>query len=119
MLMIRMLRSAPLLLLLAVSASSFAPHLLKHRFADVSLQVVSRREAFGLVTATAMIAGAPAMANAGAADVPTKEDLDRIRVGHDQVVYLLNNFDKETTGKMKTDGTDRKWFIRDNDDCKL
>ena len=95
-----MLRSTPLLLLLAVSASSFAPQLLKRRLTDVRLQVVSRREAFGLVTATAaMVAVVPTIANAGATDVPTKEDLDRIKVGHDQVVYLLNNFDKETTGK--------------------
>jgi hypothetical protein len=95
-----MLRSAPLLLLLAVSAASFAPQHSKRRcLADVSLQAVSRREAlFGLVTATALITVSPTIANAGAADVPTKADLDRIKVGHDQVVYLLNNFDKETTG---------------------
>jgi len=61
----------------------------------------SRREVFAksaaafasIVSATT---GNPGWALA-AGKGPTPEELDRIKVGHQQIQYLLNNFDKETT----------------------
>jgi hypothetical protein len=64
------------------------------------LQAISRRQvAFGLATVVGATVGIPNKANAVADNVPTKADLERIKLGHDQVVYLLNNFEKETTGE--------------------
>ncbi len=60
---------------------------------------VSRRELF---VKTALSTGVissiihPDMAFAAGAP-PTKEELNRIKIGHDQIVYLLDNFEKETT----------------------
>merc|ERR1712125_93025 len=62
--------------------------------------VSSRRELFvKAALSTGVISSIiqnPGMAFAAGAP-PTKEELDRIKIGHDQIVYLLNNFEKETT----------------------
>jgi len=42
----------------------------------------------------ALLTPQPAFA---AAAVPTKDELERIRTGYNQITYLLENFDKETT----------------------
>jgi len=82
------------LALLVASAASFAPA--PHQRHQTAVHAVTRREAaFGL--ATALIAF-PTMANA-AAGPPTKADLDRLKVGYTQIQYLLDNFEKETTGE--------------------
>jgi len=39
----------------------------------------------------------PSVAFAAGTAPPTKEELDRIKVGYEQIRYLLDNFDKETT----------------------
>ena len=60
---------------------------------------VSRRDLFvkaALSTGVMSSIIAPDMAFAAGAP-PTKEELDRIKIGHDQIVYLLNNFERETT----------------------
>lgn len=63
----------------------------------------SRRDLFiragstALVTlTTSTINTSPAMA-AGATSPPTKEELDRIKVGYDNIKYLLANWEQETT----------------------
>jgi hypothetical protein len=68
---------------------------------------LSRREVFqGGSTAAAvaaafgvLVAAPPAsLAAAGSsALVPTKEELDRIKLGYQQITYLLDNFETETT----------------------
>mmetsp|Transcript_31880 Transcript_31880/g.36271 ORF Transcript_31880/g.36271 Transcript_31880/m.36271 type:complete len:203 (+) Transcript_31880:166-774(+) len=61
---------------------------------SVMLKSVSRREiAFGLAT---VFVGAPNIVNA-AGGPPTKQDLERIKIGYKQIDYLLKNFDEETT----------------------
>lgn len=60
---------------------------------------VSRRDLFvkaALSTGVMSSIIAPDMAFAAGAP-PTKEELGRIKIGHDQIVYLLNNFEQETT----------------------
>jgi hypothetical protein len=67
---------------------------------------LSRREVFQGGSAAAAVAAAfgvlvaappSSLAAAGSSAVPTKEDLDRIKVGYQQITYLLDNFEKETT----------------------
>lgn len=98
-------------LLLIASASSFALHPNYHGRFDMpsSLQAtVSRRDAvaFGFHTAAGVLSTTlvvlTSKANAASAgdNVPTKEDLERLKLGHAQVVYLLDNFEKETTGEF-------------------
>jgi hypothetical protein len=61
----------------------------------------SRRDMFvksALATVSSSVIsvlGNPGIALAGAP--PTKDELARIKTGHDQIVYLLENFEKETT----------------------
>jgi hypothetical protein len=92
-----MLRLVSILALTASSAAAFAPApSVKH---DSSLQALNRREvAFGLASAliAAPLVGAPSMASA-AAGGPTPEDLQRIKTGYEQIQYLLENFEQETT----------------------
>ena len=69
-------------------------------FCSTTLQAeLSRRDAiaFGLATA-AFVSNSPiASAAAAAAAVPTKEELNRIKVGYEGLIYLLENFEQETT----------------------
>lgn len=104
-----MLKSVTYLLLIA-SASSFAPHPNHHgRFVmSSSLQAtVSRRDvvafgftAAGVLSTTLVVPTSKANAASAGDNVPTKEDLERLKLGHAQVVYLLDNFEKETTGEF-------------------
>jgi hypothetical protein len=67
-----------------------------------TVAVVSRRQAFtttataalGLSFLTTTLSTAPA--NAAAAG-PTKEELERLRIGYQNIQYLLDNFEQETT----------------------
>lgn len=97
-------------LLLIASASSFAPHSNHHERFDMSSSLqatVSRRDvvAFGFTAAgvlsnTFVVPTSKANAASAGDNVPTKEDLERLKLGHAQVVYLLDNFEKETTGEF-------------------
>mmetsp|Transcript_19443 Transcript_19443/g.26700 ORF Transcript_19443/g.26700 Transcript_19443/m.26700 type:complete len:230 (-) Transcript_19443:276-965(-) len=93
-----------------VSAFAFAPTTSKSiRNVDSAISMKSnekssssRRELFQQTTksaflaiATATTGGVPAAFAAGAP--PTKEELERIKIGYDNIQYLLNNFEKETT----------------------
>jgi hypothetical protein len=65
---------------------------------NIALQAeLSRRDAvaFGLAAA-GLVTNSPLAFGAGAAP-PTKDDLNRIKVGYEGLVYLLENFDQETT----------------------
>jgi Ca2+ transporting ATPase len=55
--------------------------------------------AFGILAAPPLVGSGAAHAAtaAAAAGGPTKEDLERIKVGYRQITYLLDNFEKETT----------------------
>jgi Ca2+ transporting ATPase len=44
------------------------------------------------------------VASAAVEGAPTKEDLERIKLGYQQITYLLDNFDKETTVCRETGG---------------
>jgi hypothetical protein len=105
-----MLKSVFKLLLIA-SASSFAPHPNHDGRFDVasSLQATaSRREvvalgfstAAGVLSTILVVPTSKASAASAGDNVPTKEDLERLKIGHAQVVYLLDNFEKETTGEF-------------------
>ena len=104
------MRTYVLYLLMITSAASYAPIPQRHIHRnDVEvtptraislLQATTRREiAFNLATATsvAWIGLISTMASA-ASDVPTKEDFERLKLGHENILYLLNNFEQETTG---------------------
>jgi hypothetical protein len=95
-----MLRLVSILALTASSASAFAPApSLKHDSSS-ALQALNRREvAFGLASALIAVplVGAPSMASA-ADGGPTAADLQRIKTGYEQIQYLLDNFEQETTG---------------------
>jgi hypothetical protein len=66
--------------------------------AQEALVVVSRRQALVASTASAFafLLLKPATSNA-LETPPTKTELERIKVGYNQIQYLLNNFEKETT----------------------
>jgi hypothetical protein len=84
------------LLLVASSTEAFAPSVQGSHHQDTVLQAVSRRQvgaAFGL----SLLGIIPARAQADAG--PTKEELERIKVGFNQIQYLLDNFEQQTTGK--------------------
>lgn len=61
---------------------------------------VSRRNIFKSAASFSVAAisamASPSMASAAQAP-PTKEELNRIKIGYDKLGYLLDNFDKETT----------------------
>jgi hypothetical protein len=68
---------------------------------DLHAFMISRRDTNAIGLANVIIGIFPSLVQAAAVqDVPTAEDLKRIKVGHDQVLYLLNNFEAETTGKL-------------------
>ena len=69
--------------------------LLQSSLLKVSGFTIGRREALGMVGSVATVLTNP-MASLAAAG-PTKEELERIRVGHAQIVDLLNNFEQATT----------------------
>lgn len=110
-----MLKSVSHLLLIVSMATSFVPHHCHrshHQSCDNQqvdktlhkLQAISRRDvtgAFGLATVAAVVFPATTtVANAAGDNVPSKDDLARLKLGHEQVVYLLNNFEQETTGEF-------------------
>ena len=70
----------------------------KAQQSEEQMATVSRRDLFGKTGAFALgaLTFLPKSAIA-AGSPPTKEDLDRIKTGHDQIEYLLNNFEKATT----------------------
>ena len=59
---------------------------------------LSRRDAVAFGLATAFIAGgaSPSLA-ATTAGAPTQAELNRIKQGYEGLVYLLDNFEQETT----------------------
>lgn len=81
---------------------AFAPQLAQQRASSTSLQAQGEGDSarrnllkFGLATAVTT-ATLPLSANA-ASNVPTQEELDRIKTGYNGLVYLLDNFETETT----------------------
>jgi hypothetical protein len=92
-----------------VSVSAFVVPLYNHNSrvkpvvrtkTDLHAMMISRREAATIGLTTVIIGSLPNLVQAAVIqDVPTAEDLKRIKVGHDQVLYLLDNFEAETTGK--------------------
>eukprot|EP00591_Stephanopyxis_turris_P010597 CAMPEP_0195530408 /NCGR_PEP_ID=MMETSP0794_2-20130614/33283_1 /TAXON_ID=515487 /ORGANISM="Stephanopyxis turris, Strain CCMP 815" /LENGTH=165 /DNA_ID=CAMNT_0040661915 /DNA_START=284 /DNA_END=781 /DNA_ORIENTATION=+ len=46
---------------------------------------------------TAAMTAMPGVSLAASSKAPTQEELDRIKKGHEGIVYLLANFDQETT----------------------
>lgn len=59
---------------------------------------VSRRQACMISFSMTHLLCAPAAVHAAAAGpAPTKEELERLRIGYKNIQYLLDNFDQETT----------------------
>mmetsp|Transcript_31505 Transcript_31505/g.76320 ORF Transcript_31505/g.76320 Transcript_31505/m.76320 type:complete len:158 (+) Transcript_31505:214-687(+) len=89
-----------------VSALSMLSSKTKSTTKGEELSTVSRRDAlvkgFGVmagVTATAAFGLGSSLSPAVAAGgtPPTKEELERIKIGYKQIQYLLENFEQETT----------------------
>ena len=57
-------------------------------------EAISRAVSFGVAGFGLSFKTQPSVA---AGSPPTKEELDRIRVGYKQITYLLENFEQETT----------------------
>ena len=84
-------------------AYAFAPSSSSSRSSSTAMHASSRRDLFiragstALVTlTTSTINSSPAMAAAGTSP-PTKEELERIKIGYENIQYLLANWEKETT----------------------
>ena len=74
-------------------------HMARHHDDGVVPEHASRRELL-TGTATAFFAVATLGMNpdvAMAAGAPTKEELERIKIGYERMNYLLDNWEKETT----------------------
>eukprot|EP00560_Eucampia_antarctica_P008306 CAMPEP_0197825630 /NCGR_PEP_ID=MMETSP1437-20131217/2681_1 /TAXON_ID=49252 ORGANISM="Eucampia antarctica, Strain CCMP1452" /NCGR_SAMPLE_ID=MMETSP1437 /ASSEMBLY_ACC=CAM_ASM_001096 /LENGTH=240 /DNA_ID=CAMNT_0043425711 /DNA_START=36 /DNA_END=758 /DNA_ORIENTATION=+ len=110
-----------------LSQISSSQNLKKARFSDELMTMeqneepCSRRDMFvksAVATVSSTIISTfinPSIALAGAP--PSKEELERIKVGHEQIVYLLDNFDKETTkcrengGECKRDANSVRQYL--------
>lgn len=57
----------------------------------------SRRNLLAIGVATVVATTLPVTAHAAASSAPTQAELDRIKEGYKGIVYLLDNFEKETT----------------------
>jgi len=86
-----------LLFIIAISAcEAFAP-LSTQKTSVTSLNAeLSRRNILAFGAATVVASTQPVAANA-ASNVPTQAELDRIKEGYNGLVYLLDNFEQETT----------------------
>jgi hypothetical protein len=62
----------------------------------VSASGMSRRVALSAAVGLSAVLGQAQPSFAGTAP-PTKEELERIKIGYKQIQYLLDNFDQETT----------------------
>jgi hypothetical protein len=71
-----------------------APHLSRREVFQGGSSAAAVVAAFGILVS---VPSASLAASGSSAAVPTKEDLDRIKVGYQQITYLLDNFEKETT----------------------
>ena len=86
-----------LLFLTAVSVcEAFVPSSASKAPATALNAELSRRDAFGLAFGLATVVASPIQAVA-ASNVPTQSELDRIKEGYNGLVYLLDNFEQETT----------------------
>uniref|UniRef100_A0A7S1V9Y0 Uncharacterized protein n=1 Tax=Grammatophora oceanica TaxID=210454 RepID=A0A7S1V9Y0_9STRA len=101
---LRTLCSLSLLMLSASAFNSVRPSTPTKTLTELSAEPqISRRELFSKVAAAGLAVGGSVFlpfvgsASAAASNLPTAEELERIKVGHEQIVYLLNNFEKETT----------------------
>ena len=104
-----MMFSIVLLLILLLSANSLSSRNVGNR-----REAISKAVAFG--AAGLLIQVQPSLAAEGAA--PTTAELDRIRLGYNQITYLLDNFEQETTtcrengGECKRDAEPiREFFV--------
>jgi len=82
------------------TSESFAPTYSSPRTSSSALGAISRREVLQSVTAFSLTAVtstiSPNMAMAAKAP-PTAEEFARIKTGYENLTYLLDNFEKETT----------------------
>lgn len=82
--MMKMRLQAVILAAIVASTVAFSPEL-------------SRRDAFATAFGVTSLVANPFQALAAAGAPPTPADLDRIRQGYKGIVYLLDNFEQETT----------------------